>query len=186
MAIDGGSEGYDSGELVPGRSCQGCTLCCKLLQVEPLEKARGVWCRYCDQKRGCKSYETRPEACRTFYCGWRRIPALDERWKPSQARLLVNYESAANRIVIHVDAGRPEAWRAKPFYPALRQWSRNAPVLVWCGAHLTIVLPDGERDLGEVRDDQYIIPVERQTPQGMRLDFDIVEADDPRAAPYRD
>ena len=38
MASDGGSEGYDSGELVPGRSCQGCTLCCKLLQVEPVMK----------------------------------------------------------------------------------------------------------------------------------------------------
>ena len=29
-------------DIVPGRSCQGCTLCCKLLSIEELEKPTGA------------------------------------------------------------------------------------------------------------------------------------------------
>lgn len=104
-----------STDLVPGRSCEGCTMCCKLMEIDVLAKPRAVWCPHCNQKRGCTIYETRPEPCRIFYCGYRKVPALDERWKPSKAKFLVNYESRTNRIVIHVDPARRDAWRAEPY-----------------------------------------------------------------------
>ena len=150
------------------------------MEVEPLEKPRAVWCPHCDQKRGCKIYESRPEACRKFYCGYRRIATIDDRWKPSKAKFLINYEEATRRIVIHVDPVRPDAWRLEPFYSTLKQWARRAlaeqgMVIVWVGSNATIVFPDRDKYLGHVRDDQFIVPVERQTPSGPQFDFDVAD-----------
>jgi hypothetical protein len=186
------SEAKDSGgavegetDLVPGRSCEGCTLCCKLMEVEPLNKPRAEWCPHCDQKAGCRIYGERPEACRIFYCGYRRVPEIDERWFPAKAKLLVNYESASNRVAVHVDPKRADSWRAEPFYSALKLWSRRAiaeggTVVVWIASRVIVILPDSERDLGPVREDQFILPVHRSTARGPALDYELVEADDPR------
>ena len=175
----------DDDTLVEGRSCDNCTLCCKLLEIHEIGKPRGTWCAHCDQKRGCEIYEQRPEPCRGFYCGYRRIPHLDERWKPSKAKFLINYEGDRNRIAIHVDQSRPDAWREEPFYSTIKQWAATAvqqggTVVVWTGPRVTVVTPDRERDLGVVRDDQFILPVESMTTRGREIDYELVEANDPR------
>ncbi|MGQ0457850.1 MAG: hypothetical protein ACT4OU_12410 [Hyphomicrobium sp.] len=177
---------FASTELVPGRSCDDCTMCCKLLAVESIEKPRAAWCPHCNQKRGCRIYADRPGECGAFYCGYRRISGIDERWKPSKSKLVINYEEDTGRLVIHVDPVRPDAWRIAPFYGVLKQWSltavkRNGMVIVWTGDHATLVYPDEDRDLGVVRDDQVFVPVERMTPRGIETHFDLVEPDDPRA-----
>ncbi len=172
-------------ELVAGRDCGGCTMCCKLLSIAELDKPRAVWCPHCDKKRGCKIYDSRPAPCREFYCGWRRIAHLDERWKPSHSKILINYESHNSRVAIHVDPDRPDAWRVEPYYSAIKRWSAEAEagggsLVIWAGHHVTVVTPVLERELGSPRDDQYILPVIRQTPRGPVRDFILVEADDPR------
>ena len=169
-------------DLVPGRCCGGCTMCCKLMEIDALEKPRGMWCPKCDKSRGCTIYESRPEACRIFHCGYLRIPHLDERWKPSKAKFLINYEERARRVAIHVDPDRPDAWRREPFYQALKRWSAAALaeggyMIVWCGPEATIVLPDRDKGLGRVRDDQVIL---RSALANGRPDFIAVEPDDPR------
>ena len=168
-------------DLVPGRSCENCTMCCKLLAIDVLEKPRGVWCTKCDQKRGCTIYETRPDPCRGFYCGYLRLPDLDERWKPAKAKFLINYEDGANRVVIHADVARPDAWRIEPYYSTIKQWARSAQrqggmVVVWAGSRATVVLPDRDVDLGVVREDQLIVPVEHKTGQGISLTYEIRDA----------
>lgn len=173
-------------DLASGRSCEGCTMCCKLLDIAILDKPRGTWCPHCDMKRGCTIYATRPEPCQSFYCGYRRIPALDERWKPSRAKFLVNFESAANRIAIHTDPQRADAWKVEPYYSAIKDWARNAArqgglVIVWAGPQATLVLPDRDKPLGTVRDDQFIVTEEKRTAHGIEIDFIVVEPDDPRA-----
>jgi len=172
-------------DLVEGRSCDTCTMCCKLLSIEVLEKPRGAWCTHCDRKRGCSIYEERPIACRSFYCGYRRIASLDERWKPSQAKFLINYESEHNRIAIHVDSTRPDAWRAAPYYAVIKDWARSAErqggtVVVWAGPNVTVVSTDKDWDMGALREDQFILPVDRPGPGGLKRTYIAVEADDPR------
>lgn len=172
-------------ELVPNRDCDGCTMCCKLLSIAELDKPRAVWCPHCDKKRGCKIYEQRPEACRSFYCGWRRIAHLDAQWKPSHSKILINYEEAHKRIAIHVDPDRPDAWRLEPFYSMIKRWSASTDaaggsLVVWSGSHVTVVTPSQDKSLGSVRDDQFILPVITETPHGPMRDFLLVEADDPR------
>ncbi len=156
-------------------------MCCKLMAIDALQKPRAVWCAHCDQKRGCTIYDARPNDCRVFYCGYRRVPQLDERWKPAKAKFLVNYETANNRIVIHVDPARPGAWRAEPYYAAIKDWARNAVrsngmVLVWTGDEVTAVLPDRDKDLGRVRDDQLLIASSRQAPGGIVHDVTVADA----------
>lgn len=178
--------GFASTELVPGRSCDDCTMCCKLLAVESIEKPRATWCPHCNQKRGCRIYADRPGECGAFYCGYRRLPQIGERWKPSKSKLVINHEADTGRIVIHVDPVRPDAWRIEPFYGVLKQWSATAArqggmVIVWTGDRATLVYPDYDTDLGVVRDDQVFVPVQRMTPRGFETHFDLVEPDDPRA-----
>jgi hypothetical protein len=174
-------------DLVPGRSCQGCTMCCKLMEVDTLAKPRGTWCPHCDQKRGCGIYAERPEACRIFYCGYLRIAHLDDRWKPAKAKFLINYESSHNRIVIHVDPARPDAWRAEPYYAEIRSWARNAAaaggfVVVWTGQHALAVMASGEKDLGLVRDDQVFLRRRAGDGHGTGDEIIVVDAGDPRVA----
>ena len=167
--------------LVPGRSCQNCTMCCKLLAIDVLEKPRGTWCTHCDQKRGCTIYDKRPDPCRGFYCGYLRLADLDECWKPAKAKFLINYEDKANRIVIHADPARPDAWRAEPYYKTIKQWAATAErqggmLLVWAGSRATVVRTNRDIDLGDVREDQLIVPVARQTERGVELDFVVRDA----------
>ena len=53
--------------------------------------------------------------------------------------------------------------------------------MVWAGSRATIVLPDRDKDLGDVREDQLIVPVKRQTPRGIEIDYELVEPNSPRA-----
>jgi hypothetical protein len=57
-------------EPAAGRSCGGCTMCCKVLGITELQKPVGKWCKHCEIGYGCRIYETRPAECRTFHCAW--------------------------------------------------------------------------------------------------------------------
>ena len=82
----GGESGLKD-QLVPNRDCGGCTVCCKDLAInEPdLKKVRGVLCEHCAKDSGCAIYETRPGICRTWFCGWRLLPQLDDGWRPDKS-----------------------------------------------------------------------------------------------------
>lgn len=178
-------------KLVAGRSCQGCTLCCKLLAIEALDKPRAVWCGHCDVRRGCKIHGQHPDECRDFFCAYRTNPELDERWNPSKCKIVLAYEEQhAPRLSLHVDPGRPNAWREEPFYGLIKRWAHAAAaakgqVIVWHGPTVTAVLPDGEKELGEVRPDQFIVTSEKMGPGGPTLDVIVVDADDPIAQSIR-
>jgi Fe-S-cluster containining protein len=50
------------------RACGDCTLCCKFMAIEELEKRAGAWCVHCEPGTGCRIYAQRPGECRTFDC----------------------------------------------------------------------------------------------------------------------
>ena len=136
-------------KVVPGRSCSGCTLCCKMLSVAELDKEPLAWCSLCNAKTGCTAYAQRPAECRDFYCGYLLDPALDERWKPCNAKLIVTFEDHADEILIHVDPDRPDAWRREPYYSQICRWARAAArtrrkVIVWQGNTKIVIAPEGD------------------------------------------
>jgi len=88
---------------VPGRECGTCTLCCKVMAIDELQKQPGVWCPNCARGQGCKIYDTRPAECRTFICGYLSMPALADEWKPVVSRLVINTQSAQGTMIVYVD-----------------------------------------------------------------------------------
>ena len=168
------------------RSCAGCTLCCKLVPVDALAKPGGVWCGHCRAGQGCAIYADRPFDCRTFQCGYLIDPNLDARWFPERCKLVVTAD--ATRVVIHVDPGRPDAWRREPYYAHIKRWAVTGArlrrqVLVLHGRSVTAVLPDRDKPLGEIGPDQFVLTTEYRTPAGLQLDAVIVGKDDPRLPP---
>ena len=178
-------------EIVDGRSCKGCTLCCKLLAIAELEKPRATWCMHCDVKAGCQIHGAHPAECKEFYCGYLTNSALEERWAPTKSKMVLAYDAAhAPRLSVHVDPGRPNAWREEPYYSQIKRWAVAAAasrgqVIVWQGRSTIAVLPDRDKDLGEVRPDQFIITSAKQGPRGTTLDVLVVDADDPIAQSLR-
>lgn len=171
---------------VEGRSCKGCTLCCKLMGIAELEKPRGVWCPHCNARSGCKIYGNHPQECRDFHCGFLTNPDLDEIWAPTRCKMVLTYDEVqVPRLSVHVDPARAGAWRSEPYYSQIKRWARAAAstrgqVIVWQGRKAIAVLPDREKDLGEVRPDQYIVTTEIMGASGFTLDVIALDGDDPR------
>jgi hypothetical protein len=78
--------------LAPGRSCEGCTTCCKLLSIDELKKPAQTWCQHCEIGVGCKIYSERPDDCRTFYCGWVLDGAIGDEWDPRRSKMVIKFE----------------------------------------------------------------------------------------------
>ncbi|MFO7854597.1 MAG: hypothetical protein R6V44_05165 [Paracoccaceae bacterium] len=152
----------DAARIVTGRSCEGCAMCCYLLEVEALEKPAARWCAHCAGKRACAIYPDRPQECRDFHCGWLTTEALDERWFPAKARLFLASEHDGMRLTCVVDPARPDAWRKDPYYGLLKGAAKQAArfdgqVCVKVGRRWWVVLPDEDVALGEVGEDEVIV-----------------------------
>lgn len=171
--------------VVDGRSCADCTLCCKLLGVDSLAKPRAVWCEHCDIGKGCRIYATRPTECAQFYCRYMTSADLGGHWKPAICHMVLGFESAANRVSIYVDDGFADAWRQEPYLSEIRQWGLTAAhnggqVIVWHGLNAIAILPDREKDLGIVRDGQVLVVGRKKGPDGPIFDAKVMEPGDPR------
>lgn len=54
------------------RQCGECTLCCKLIPVEEINKERGKWCKFAKSHKGCMVYHKPafPLSCGVWTCLW--------------------------------------------------------------------------------------------------------------------
>src|SRR3569833_4153194 len=71
------------------RDCGPCTLCCKVMAVDEIEKVAGAWCAHCAKGAGCAIYEPRPQSCRAFSCAWLRHPQLPHNLRPDLPRVVL-------------------------------------------------------------------------------------------------
>ena len=161
------------------RACDGCTLCCKVLSIEALGKPEGVWCIHCKVGSGCTAYDARPTACRVFHCDYLVQPAFTPEWKPSISRLVVTSDGIQNRITVHVDPAKPDAWKRNPYYGTLKQWSQRAAtnrgqVVVMVGKRAIVIFPTRDVDLGVVAGDELIVTGERRSQNGPYLEAYVV------------
>lgn len=159
-------------------------MCCKLLSIEALNKPRLQWCTHCDIGAGCKIYQERPTECRAFTCGYLAEAGIGEHWKPTKSKMVISRATHANRIVVYVDADRSDAWRKEPYYTDLKNWSRataqnQGQLLVSQGRDMIVVTPDGETNLGPIKNDQVIIARRRRGAGDTGFDHIVVDLDDP-------
>jgi hypothetical protein len=81
-------------ELVLGRECGECTVCCTALNVDTPEfqKLAGVPCPHLTPGGGgCSIHATRYSACRSYHCAWRFMKGLGEGWRPDRSGVLVDF-----------------------------------------------------------------------------------------------
>jgi hypothetical protein len=155
------------------KECGDCSLCCKLLGIEALNKPQGQWCPHCAKSQGCTIYDARPQECRDFACIWLENAALGPEWRPSRSKIVLYLIGDGARLIAHVDQGSRDAWQKEPYYGQLkrwaRQWIKTGPnVVVRIGSRLIAILPDRDVDLGRVQKGDVIFIGERMTANGPR------------------
>lgn len=166
--------------LVPGRSCGGCTMCCKVMEVEALAKPAMQWCAHCTPGAGCKIYDDRPTECRAFLCEYLLTPHMPEFWAPARSRMVIVANKVNGGIAVHVDPSRKDAWRKQPYYGELKAWAatlyaQKRYLIVLQGGDVIAVMPNADKRLGRAGPNQMIHVFEKKTPQGMIYDTAIAE-----------
>jgi Fe-S-cluster containining protein len=108
--------------IANGRECGKCSMCCKVLRIDELQKPAGKWCDHCKVGHGCTIYETRPDVCRTFACAWLMSDRVPEEWYPLRSHMVLSYvmNNGITTITCSVDANHPTAWQSEPFYSHLK------------------------------------------------------------------
>jgi hypothetical protein len=141
------------GPLVAGRECGACTACCFEIDIDDpaLRKPARQLCDNCVDA-GCAIYDTRPQDCRSWYCGWRRIAELSDDFRPDRAGIMValagrpDAESPLERRYIIVqwlnDAAIVKSAEADSLLAILRK--RRLPVWVGSGATMSLHFPRAE------------------------------------------
>lgn len=94
------------------RQCGDCTLCCKLVGVEELNKPQNVWCQYCNNGT-CNIYQLRPKSCRDFDCLWLQ-GLIPEDFKPNKIHLVFAMTTDGKRLVLHKDPTWPDTYKEGP------------------------------------------------------------------------
>jgi hypothetical protein len=130
-----------------GRSCGQCSLCCKLPEIVVLNKPANVWCQHCKPgKGGCSIYDTRPEKCQNFGCGWLTDRSFDDDWFPARAKIYVaSSRGPGGRVdvLVSVDPAYPNRWREAPYFDRiLRMAARRGRVVVSVGLQVITVRPN--------------------------------------------
>jgi hypothetical protein len=140
-------------QLVPGRECGSCTLCCKVYSIPEIGKAANKWCKHCTPGKGCKIHDDLPSQCSVFNCLWRTKEELPPYWKPEQSKMVVTIFPLTEFIYVQVDAGTPGAWLKQPYYNDLQLWAKNnlpkgIHVIVFVNDIATLIMPDDTIELG--------------------------------------
>lgn len=87
--------------LLPDRTCGCCNVCCVVPKIdEPaLQKLPGCRCANALPSGACAIYETRPDTCRSFLCGWRLLSWVDERLRPDQSGVFIRLTKDEDLVV---------------------------------------------------------------------------------------
>jgi hypothetical protein len=87
--------------------------------------------------------------------------------------MMIFPDAANNRLAVHVDPARPDAWQADPYHADLRQWAMAAEkmgfqVYVAIGRRIVAILPHEDVDLGIFGDNDRLV-YERATIDGQEM-----------------
>ena len=137
-------------QAAANKQCGDCAMCCKVLEIEALAKARHTMCGHFRKGAGCGIYESRPAACSQFVCAWLTTAEMGTSWRPDRCKFMMWGD---RQLMVDVDPAYPDAWRREPYYSKLKQASdRRRPgavdVVVRNGREVVILFPEGDISLG--------------------------------------
>lgn len=93
MLISEGADGVTTitfGDKGTGRTCGDCQLCCRLVPVPTIGKGAGEKCQFQKYAKGCRIYDTRPDACRTWSCRWLSDPEAAGMPRPDRCHYVID------------------------------------------------------------------------------------------------
>lgn len=132
------------------RECGSCTQCCKTMRIAELDKPENSWCDHCDIGTGCDIYETKPDECTSFVCGWLTAPdfvqelGLTDDLRPDKSKVVLamtRSEALGLTMVAYVDPDRPDAYKNGNMGKFLAATSDVVPLVIITGDERKLVLP---------------------------------------------
>lgn len=126
------------------RPCEGCTVCCTVLDVRALQKPAWSACRHQD-RFGCTIHPTRPFICRGFACNWAMgDPRLSDAQRPDRSGALVWVGEGPMGLTVFVH----ELWEGALERPALAEamafYRRTTPTVTEShGGEVSVTRPPG-------------------------------------------
>ena len=129
-------------ELVAGRQCGECTVCCTTLHINTTEfqKPPGIRCPHLSTAGGCSIYPTRPEACRTYHCGWRYLGFLSDSWRPDRSGVLLAF-TPSDELPKDYTTGVSLILVARPPSAFARALYHYVAHLISDGVHVMLAVP---------------------------------------------
>lgn len=85
------------------RSCGGCTLCCKHLEITELSKPQDEWCPNCKIGVGCQIWnqEGYPPSCHVYQCIWLMHPQVPEEFRPDKVKAVLGSTTDGENLVVY-------------------------------------------------------------------------------------
>ena len=165
-------------QVVPGRQCGSCMMCCKVPDIPEFNKPSGIWCPHAVIGKGCGIYNSRPNHCRTFYCLWMLDASFGPEWKPERSKFVVYLQQNNIHTQIAVDPAFPNAWMRAPYYARIKAWAQEGAehgrfVFVRIRRRVIIVLPDGDRDMGDINPEDDVLISRRRGPLGFDYSIEV-------------
>ena len=78
--------------------CDGCTLCCTLLNIHWFDSLAGEDCSFCDVGVGCTIFDDVPEDCKNYSCLYNQAEKCSENIRPDKCGVI--FEKVTDEIFI--------------------------------------------------------------------------------------
>ena len=162
------------------RTCEGCSLCCKVMRVDWLDKPANKWCVH-SVPGGCGIHGSHPQLCRDFFCLWIDDKSFGSEWQPERSRFVMTKSASGKGLFLNVDVDAPDAWKAEPYYSTLKRIAQGARagnyVAVSIGERCLVVFPEEDLDVCDLGPGAQIMVGYRDQP-GARQPFAMVKVAD--------
>jgi hypothetical protein len=134
------------------RSCDECSMCCKLLDIAEFNKPAHRWCPHVAKGGGCSIYDTRYDTCRGYACGWQLDETLGPEWRPNKSKFILHTGEGELGLWLVVDPSQPLAWKREPYYRQIKTWSSLARdgsgyVAISVGTRSYVVFPEEDLEV---------------------------------------
>ena len=86
-------------------------MCCKVLEIDDLDKPAGPLCGNWCSPVGCQIYHKRPDVCREFECEWLTERDVAVAMKPDRIGTILMIDPDSEQYQAVCDPEKPNAWR---------------------------------------------------------------------------